>query len=91
MSYRPRFEIFGNSVESWLNKQINARIIFDKIKTAISLIKYPYCQILETGMLDGMNRSKFQYSPRQLMHKRDLVFLQFADTFADVHDFHMYQ
>jgi len=39
MSDMPRSETFGNSVESWLNKQIKVRIIFDKIKTAIIRIK----------------------------------------------------
>ncbi|CUR63439.1 ArpU family phage packaging/lysis transcriptional regulator [Leuconostoc gasicomitatum] len=95
MSDMPRSETFGNSVETRLNKQIEARILFDKIKTAISFIKYPYRQILETRYIDGMNwldmGSKFQYSSRQLMRKRDLAFLYFADTFEEVHDFHIYQ
>ncbi|MBZ6004077.1 ArpU family transcriptional regulator [Leuconostoc gelidum subsp. aenigmaticum] len=95
MSDMPRSESFGNSVETQLNKQIEARILFDKIKTAISFIKYPYRQILETRYIDGMNwldmGSKFQYSSRQLMRKRDLAFLYFSDTFEEVHDFHIYQ
>lgn len=95
MSDMPRSETFGNSVETRLNKQIEARILFDKIKTAISFIKYPYRQMLETRYVDGMNwldmGSKFQYSSRQLMRKRDLDFLYFADTFEEVHDFHIYQ
>jgi ArpU family phage transcriptional regulator len=94
ISDMPRSPLHDNLVDQRLNKQIEARILFGKIKLAITYIKYPYRQILETRYVDGINwldmGSKFQYSPRQLMRKRDQAFLYFADAFEDVHDFHIY-
>jgi ArpU family phage transcriptional regulator len=95
ISDMPRTQLFGNSVDDRLSKQIEARRLFQQIKDAIYFIKYPYRQILETRYIDGMDwldmSNKFQYSPRQLMRKRDMAFLYFADAFEDVHDFHIYE
>ncbi|MDI6552357.1 ArpU family phage packaging/lysis transcriptional regulator [Leuconostoc falkenbergense] len=94
MSDMPKSASNGNHVDERLTKQIQARVMLDQIKFALSCINYPYRQILEARYVDGMSwldlGNRFKYSPRQLMRKRDLAFLYFADTFETVHDFHIY-